>query len=162
MRRTATGDSLRSFSIPIPRTNFEWSAPCARITTKFPRPDPNSAGNQVYPSFGLRDGEHETDGYVAFSWVHTFNSNLLLTVSPFYHYSKANYQASPNDTPVATNADQTSNYGGVQASLNANVWKNDIQAGVYGFAQHQSNYFNNQFTDGSRTSLPLPFHNRRA
>jgi hypothetical protein len=25
-------------------------------------PDPNSAGNQVYPSFGLRDGEHETDG----------------------------------------------------------------------------------------------------
>jgi hypothetical protein len=112
-------------------------------------PDPNSAGNQVYPSFGLRDGEHETDGYVAFSWVHTFNSKLLITVSPFYHYSKANYQASPNDTPVATNADQTSNYGGLQASLNASVWKNDIQAGVYGFAQHQSNYFNNQFTDGS-------------
>jgi hypothetical protein len=112
-------------------------------------PDPNSTGNQVYPSFGLRDGEHETDGYVAFSWVHTFNSKLLITVSPFYHYSKANYQASPNDTPVATNADQTSNYGGLQASLNASVWKNDIQAGVYGFAQHQSNYFNNQFTDGS-------------
>jgi hypothetical protein len=112
-------------------------------------PDPNSAGNQVYPSFGLRDGEHETDGYVAFSWVHTFNSKLLITVSPFYHYSKANYQASPNDTPVATNADQTSNYGGLQASLNASVWKNDIQAGVYGFAQRQSNYFNNQFTDGS-------------
>jgi len=112
-------------------------------------PDPNSAGNQVYPSFGLRDGEHETDGYVAFSWVHTFNSKLLLTVSPFYHYSKANYEASPNDTPVATNADQTSNYGGLQASVNASVWKNDIQAGVYGFAQHQSNYFNNQFTDGS-------------
>src|SRR5580658_8218780 len=112
-------------------------------------PDPNSAGNQVYPSFGLRDGEHETDGYVAFSWIHTFNSKLLITVSPFYHYSKANYQASPDDTPVATNADQTSNYGGLQASLNASVWKNDIEAGVYGFAQHQSNYFNNQFTDGS-------------
>jgi hypothetical protein len=112
-------------------------------------PDPNSAGNQVYPSFGLRDGEHETDGYVAFSWIHTFNSKLLITVSPFYHYSKANYQASPDDTPVATNADQTSNYGGLQASLNASVWKNDIQAGVYGFAQHQSNYFNNQFTNGS-------------
>ncbi|HKN73585.1 MAG TPA: TonB-dependent receptor [Candidatus Acidoferrum sp.] len=112
-------------------------------------PDPNSAGNQVYPSFGLRDGEHETDGYVAFSWIHTFNSKLLITVSPFYHYSKANYQASPDDTPVATNADQTSNYGGLQASLNASVWKNDLQAGVYGFAQHQTNYFNNQFTDGS-------------
>jgi hypothetical protein len=117
-------------------------------------PDPNSAGNQVYPSFGLRDGEHETDGYVAFSWVHTFISKLLLTVSPFYHYSKANYQASPDDTPVATNADQTSNYGGVQASLSASAWKNDIQAGVYGFAQHQSNYFNNLFTDGSPNFPP--------
>ena len=55
---------------------------------------------------------------------------------------------------MATNVDQTSNYGGLQASLNANVWKNDIQAGVYGFAQHQSNYFNNQFTDGSQNFPP--------
>jgi hypothetical protein len=108
-------------------------------------PDPNSIGNQTYPSFGLRDGEHETDGYVAFSWVHTFNSKLLLTISPFYHYSKADYQASPNDTPVVSNVDQTSNYGGLQAALSTEVWKNDIQAGVYGFAQHQGNYFFNFF-----------------
>ena len=123
-------------------------------------PDPNSIGNQqlvaagAAPSYGLRDGEHETDGYIAFSWIHTFNPNLLLTVSPFYHYTKASYQASPDDYPVATNVDQTSNYGGLQASLNANVWKNDIQAGVYGFAQRQSNYFNNQFTDGSQNFPP--------
>jgi hypothetical protein len=123
-------------------------------------PDPNSIGNQqlvavgAAPSYGLRDGEHETDGYVAFSWIHTFDTNLLLTVSPFYHYTKANYQASPDDYPVATNVDQTSNYGGLQASVNANVWKNDIQAGVYGFAQRQSNYFNNQFTDGSQNFPP--------
>jgi hypothetical protein len=115
-------------------------------------PDPNSAGNQVYPSYGLRDGEHETDGYVAFSWVHTFNSKLILTVSPFYHYNDAHYQASPNDVPVATDADQTSNYGGLQASVNANVWKNDIEGGVYGFAQRQNNYFNNVFTQ----CPPLP------
>jgi len=117
-------------------------------------PNPNSPGNQAYPSYGLRDGEHETDGYVAFSWIHTFNPNLLLTVSPFYHYSKANYQASPNDTPVATNADQTSNYGGLQAAMNASVWKNDVQAGVYGFAQHQNNYFYNLFTNGSQNFPP--------
>ena len=117
-------------------------------------PDRNSSGNQAYPSYSLRDGEHETDGYVAFSWIHTFNANLLLTVSPFYHYSKANYEASPNDYPVVTNADQTSNYGGLQAAVNANVWKNDIQAGVYGFAQPQSNYFYNLFTDGSQNFPP--------
>jgi Carboxypeptidase regulatory-like domain/TonB-dependent Receptor Plug Domain len=112
-------------------------------------PNPNSSGNQVYPSYGLRDGEHETDSYVAFSWVHTFNSNLLLTVSPFYHYSQANYQAPITDYPVSTNVDQTSNYGGLQASLNATVKKNDIQVGLYGFGQTQRNYFNNLFTDGS-------------
>jgi hypothetical protein len=110
-------------------------------------PNPNSPGNQVFPSFGLRDSEREPDGYVTFSWIHTFNPNLLLTVSPFYHYNKASYNASPNDIPVITNVDQASNYGGLQTSLNAHVWRNDIQVGVYGFAQHQSEYFNNIFTD---------------
>lgn len=109
-------------------------------------PNPNSAGNQIYSTSGLRDGERETDGYVAFSWVHTFNANLVLTVSPFYHYSRANYQSSPNDTPVGTNVDQISNYGGVQASVDATMWKNnEIQIGLYGFGQQQSNYFFNFF-----------------
>jgi len=111
-------------------------------------PDPNSSGNQVYPSYGLRDSEREPDGYVTFSWLHTFNRNLLLTVSPFYHYNQAAYDASPNDVPVISTVHQTANYGGAQASLNATVLKNnDIDLGVYGFVQHQSNYFNNVFTD---------------
>src|ERR1700720_949586 len=38
-----------------------------------------------YPSLNLRDGDHESDAIANFSWVHTFNSKLLLTVSPFYH-----------------------------------------------------------------------------
>jgi len=108
-------------------------------------PDSNSSGNQVYPSYGLRDGEQETDGYVAFSWVHNVNSNFYFTLSPFYHYTDAHYQASPNDTPVASDVNQTSNYGGMQGSFNANIWKNEIEGGVYGFAQNQSNYFYNSF-----------------
>jgi hypothetical protein len=111
-------------------------------------PDPNSAGNQIYPSFGLHDSEREPDGYLTFSWVHTFNSNLLMTISPFYHYNEASYNASPSDYPVISNVNQTANYVGAQASVNATVLKNnDIQVGVYGFAQHQSNLFNNIFTD---------------
>jgi hypothetical protein len=108
-------------------------------------PNPNSAGNQVFPSFGLRDSEREPDGYVTFSWIHTFNPNLILTVSPFYHYNKASYDASPNDVPVITDVQQTANYAGLQATVGATVWKNSIQAGVYGFAQHESNVFNNIF-----------------
>ena len=126
-------------------------------------PDPNSSGNQVYPSYGLHDSEREPDGYVTFSWVHTFNPNLLLTVSPFYHYNQASYNSSPNDFPVITNVNQTAHYAGAQASLNATVLKNnDIQVGVYGFAQHQSNFFNNVFTDCG-TELPelRPLFGRR-
>ena len=47
----------------------------------------------------------------------------------------------------------------LQASLNVTAVKNnDIEVGVYGFAQHQSNYFNNVFTDcgrAARTSARL-------
>jgi hypothetical protein len=111
-------------------------------------PNPNSTGNQVYPSYGLRDSEREPDGYLTFSWVHTFNPNAQLTVSPFYHYNQASYNGSPNDAPVITNVNQSSNYGGLQASFNATLAKkNNVEVGVYGFAQRQTNSFNNIFTD---------------
>jgi hypothetical protein len=119
-------------------------------------PDPNSIGNQELvaagnpPSYGLRDSEREPDGYVIFSWVHTFNPNTLLTVSPFYHYNAAHYKGGANDYPVSSTVDQDANYGGAQVVLNATVRKNDLDAGVYGFVQHQYNYFDNQFTDGSQ------------
>ncbi|MGB8592122.1 MAG: TonB-dependent receptor [Candidatus Acidiferrales bacterium] len=118
-------------------------------------PDPDSVGNQQLvmagesPSYALRDGEHERDGYVAFSWLHTFNPDALLTVSPFYHYNSADYQGGANDYPVVSTMNQAANYAGLQATLDENVWKNDIQVGVYGFGQHQNNLFDNQFTDGS-------------
>ena len=113
-------------------------------------PDPNSVGNSVYPSYGLRDGEREPDGYATFSWVHTFNANTLLTISPFYHYNGADYKSAPNDFPVASTVTENANYGGAQAALNATFWKNDLQAGVFGFGQHQYNYFDNVFNDGEQ------------
>jgi len=110
-------------------------------------PDPNSSGNYILvqsgepPSFGLHDAEREPDGYVTFSWVHTFNPNTLITASPFYHYNGADYIGGANDFPVTSNVTQTANYVGGQIAVNSNVWKNDVQAGVYGFYQHQYNYF---------------------
>jgi hypothetical protein len=118
-------------------------------------PDPNSIGNQLLiaggnsPSYGLRDAEREPDGYAVFSWVHTFNPNMVLTLSPFYHYNAAHFRGGPNDYPVRTTVDQSANYGGAQASFDVTFWKNNLQAGVYGFGQHQQNYFENVFTDGS-------------
>jgi hypothetical protein len=110
-------------------------------------PNPNSSGNQVYPSYGLHDSEREPDAYVTGSWVHTFNPTVLLTVSPFYHYNLASYNAGANDVPVISTVHQSANYVGAQASVDiTTVRNNDLQVGVYGFAQHQSNYFNNVFT----------------
>ncbi|MGA7352120.1 MAG: carboxypeptidase regulatory-like domain-containing protein, partial [Acidobacteriaceae bacterium] len=36
-------------------------------------PNPGDWENQLYDSSGLRDGEHETDGISAFSWIHTLS-----------------------------------------------------------------------------------------
>ncbi|HLI86373.1 MAG TPA: TonB-dependent receptor [Bryobacteraceae bacterium] len=110
-------------------------------------PDPNSAGNQIYPSYGLHDSEREPDGYVAFSWVHTFRPNVLVTLSPFYHFNEAAYNSSANDFPVITDVNQRAHYAGGQGRLNVTVSRNDVEAGAYGFAQRQSNFFNNIFTD---------------
>jgi hypothetical protein len=117
-------------------------------------PDPNSVTNQNYPSSGLHDAEVEPDGYVTFSWVHTFSPNLLLTASPFYHYNGADYRGGANDTPVSSTVTQTANYAGAQTVLNATFLKNDIQAGFYSFYQHQYNNFANVYTDGTPNVSP--------
>ena len=112
-------------------------------------PDPNSDENQVYNTSGLRDGQHETDGFVDFSWIRTINPNMTLTVSPFLHYNSANYQGSPNDYPVATTSNRASTYAGGQISYSWAIPKNSLQVGLYGFGQHDSEFFGNIFNDGS-------------
>jgi hypothetical protein len=104
-----------------------------------------------YPSLNLRDGNHETDALVNFSWVHTFNSRVLLTVSPFYHHNDANYDSSPVDKDLATTDHHASTYAGGQVSFAANLAKNDLQAGFYGFHQNDSQFFGIIYNNGSDT-----------
>jgi outer membrane cobalamin receptor len=115
-------------------------------------PDPNDFENSQWPTSGLRDYEKETDGYALFSWVHTFNSNAVLTVSPFYHYNTSGYHSALTDTPVATNATFSTNYGGGQAVLDFHLTKNDAQIGIYTFAASQNETFGLVFNDGSGNS----------
>jgi len=102
-----------------------------------------------YPSLDLRDGNHESDALLNFSWVHTFNSKVLLTVSPFYHHNVANYDSSPNDFKIASTDHHTSTYAGGQVSFGANFAKNNLQAGFYGFHQNDYQLFAAIFNDGS-------------
>jgi len=112
-------------------------------------PNPNDIENPLYPSFGLRDAQTEADAGVLFSWVHTFNSHLLTTVSPFYHYNSGDYSSNPNDIPIATTEDRASTYVGGQASFAANYKKNDLQVGFLSFYQHDNQLFGAIFNDGS-------------
>jgi len=115
-------------------------------------PNPDSFDNSQWPTNQLRDHELETDGYALFSWVHTFNPNVVLTVSPFYHYNSSGYHSPSTDSPVATTAIFSTNYGGGQAVLSFHAPRNDAQVGVYSFAAAQHETFGLIFNDGSDTS----------
>jgi outer membrane receptor for ferrienterochelin and colicin len=112
-------------------------------------PNPASAGNQIFPSSGLRDGQHESDALVVFSWVHTFNPHMLLVVSPFYHFNRTDYESAPTDTPTAATDNRASSYAGGQATFSLNVWKNSAQFGIYGFGQGDRETFGLIFNDNS-------------
>jgi outer membrane receptor protein involved in Fe transport len=118
-------------------------------------PNPNDFENSNpngYPSIGLRDAQTEADAGVLLTWLHTFNSHLLTTVSPFYHYNSGDYASNPNDIPIATTENRASTYVGGQASFAANYKKNDLQIGAVSFYQHDSQVFGALFNDGSGNS----------
>jgi hypothetical protein len=119
-------------------------------------PDSNDWQNQLYDSSGLRDGEHETDGYVALTLVHNFNASTLLQLSPFYHYNNAKYDPGLQDLPTATSSDQTGNYAGVQTSISTLIAKNSLSAGFYAYSQHEHDVFGVVFNDGSNPNFTQP------
>jgi hypothetical protein len=139
-----------------PQDQFRLVAQVRRDYFQIPYdPDPNSAENSQYQSAFLRDGQHETDAFAAFTWTHTFNASTLLEVSPFYHYNSANYRPSPADLPVATTSDRASNYAGAQASIGTTIARNTLQAGVYSWGQHDSYKFGAIFNDQSSNDFNL-------
>ena len=119
-------------------------------------PNPNDFENQQYNSSGLRDAQHETDVADAFSWLHTFNPSTVLQVSPLFHYNKVDYDANPNDQPVATTYHRASTYAGAQVELNTEIARNTLQAGLYSFGQHDSSLFAATFNDASAPSFSTP------
>jgi outer membrane cobalamin receptor len=118
-------------------------------------------------SSGLRDSDREADALINASWVHTFNSKLMLTVSPLFHRNTTDYESAPNDYPTATSDHHSSTYAGGQVSFGANYARNDLQVGLFGFHQNDDQrlgiLFNcpynadPHFTPCDPTKLPSPF-----
>lgn len=100
---------------------------------------------------GVRDVERERDALASFSWGHTFKPGLLLTISPFYHYNRANYDGDPNDIPVSATQHRGSQYAGAQIAFTEVTAKHNAQAGLYGFGQHDEESVGLIANDGSGT-----------
>ncbi len=92
-------------------------------------------------SQGLRDANRESDSFATFSWVRTFNPGLMLTISPFYHYNSANYASNPLDLPSAATENRSSKYEGGQVTVSWIKDRNNLRAGLYGFAQQDDQLF---------------------
>ena len=112
--------------------------------------DPNTQGQY------LHDANRENDSFATFSWVHTFSPGLLLTVSPFFHYNSANYESSPLDLPSSATQDRSSKYEGGHATLAWVKERNNLRAGLYGFAQQDDQKFGLIFNDQSQPNLSPP------
>src|SRR5438874_9732079 len=89
----------------------------------------------------LHDANRENDSFAAFSWVRTFNPGLMLTVSPFFHCNSTNYQSPAQDFPSSANETRRSKYEGGQATLSWVKGRNNLRAGLYGFAQQDNQLF---------------------
>jgi len=95
------------------------------------------------------DVQREGDAFTIASWVHTFTREVVLTSSVFYHYNRANLDGAPNDLPISTTDQRASTYAGGQESLRTSIGRNDLVAGLLGFAQSDHHFFHVIFNDGS-------------
>ncbi len=112
--------------------------------------DPNTQGQF------LKDANRETDSFVTFSWLHTYSPGLMFTASPFFHSNSANYESSHLDLPSSTTERRSSKYEGGQLSISWVKGHNNLRAGLYGFAQQDSQRFGLIYNDNSAPNLDPP------
>ena len=111
---------------------------------------PNASEDQAS---GIRDLERERDTFVNFSWIHTASPGLLLTVSPFYHFNRANYQGFGGDRLVIPEDDRASHYMGAQTTLAIVKGRHNAKLGAAGFAEHEDSFLSLTATDPAETSI---------
>ena len=101
----------------------------------------------------MRDIDQERDALVNLSWVHTAAPGLLFTVSPFYHFNRADYLGGAHDPILSTLDKLDTHYAGAQITLSAVAKRNNARAGVYGYEERDSRFFGLTATDGSDLAL---------
>jgi len=104
---------------------------------------------------GVRDVQREADAFVNASWVRTINAKAVLTISPFYHFNRADFIGGPGDTPVSARNRRASSYVGAQTTLSILTRRHNAKVGFFGFYQRDSNLFgiNGEDPQGAIISL---------
>ena len=124
-----------------------------RLVTAIRRDDyqiPNTPDDQAS---GVRDRDQESDALLNFSWVHSAARRLLFTVSPFYHFNRADYYGGPNNPGLSTLDKLNTGYGGAQVSARSITKRDSARAGIYGYGEHDSRIFGLTATDGRGLAL---------
>ena len=106
---------------------------------------PNDAEAQAA---GIRDVERERDLFVNASWAHTWGKSLA-TVSPFYHFNRADYLGGGTGAPVVPTDRHGSHYAGGQAVLSTLTARHRLKAGAFGFHQRDDSFFGLRAADGT-------------
>jgi hypothetical protein len=105
------------------------------------------------PDQPANDLQREADAYAILSWVHTLSREAILRSSLFYHYNRADLDAAPTDFPISTTDQRSSDYLGGEENLRVSAHDNDLEAGLVGFGQQDSHFFNVVFNDASDPPL---------
>jgi TonB dependent receptor/Carboxypeptidase regulatory-like domain len=103
-------------------------------------------------ALGIDDRENADDTLVNFTWLHTTDSGDVLTVSPYYHYNRLQYNGGPND-PLVTNDDRSSNYYGGYASWAMTRGRHTLRFGTDSFAEHDNSFFGLQSNVGDKVAV---------
>jgi outer membrane receptor protein involved in Fe transport len=106
---------------------------------------PNDADAQ---QAGIGDLQQERDVFANVSWVHT-SGNSLLTVSPFYHFNRADYLGAGGTDRVIPTDKHDSQYSGGQVVFSQLTAQHRWKAGFYGFYQHDRSSLGLTSTDES-------------
>lgn len=106
---------------------------------------PNTASQQ---QLNIADREVATDAFTNFTWVHTSEKGLLLTVSPYYHYNRGQYLGGTLD-PLETHDDRTSHYAGGYVNVAVIAGAHTFRFGTDSFAEHDNSLFALTAHDGS-------------
>ncbi|MGH7867038.1 MAG: carboxypeptidase regulatory-like domain-containing protein, partial [Candidatus Dormibacteraceae bacterium] len=122
---------------------------------------PNTPDQQAT---GIRDLDVERDDMFGFTWAHSSPGGMILTVSPFFHFNRADYIGGPNDTPSILNNNRRSSYMGALASLALDKEKHNGRLGAQVWGQHDNTFFGLRANPGSQTLVQsfLPWANSEA